>query len=470
MSFEIQLDTNTGQASGKELIRAEGLGKCYHIYDKPRDRLLQMLFRGGRQYFKEFWALSDASFSIREGESFGILGKNGSGKSTLLQIIAGVLSPTCGELTTHGRIAALLELGSGFNPEFTGRENAYLNGAILGLSREEMDDLMPEIERFAGVGEFFDRPVKLYSSGMMVRVAFAVQVQVKPDILIVDEALAVGDALFQKRCFQKINQLLSNGTSLLLVSHDIEAIRFFTQKSILLDRGKVLEYCNSPSVILAYRALLAEEQRAYSAIPFRSEEKNICLNDDKTNFTSGDVILRSVALFNQDGDKESIFYTKKPIIVDVCFETTVDLKNLFVSLTVVNSYGIKISTWGTWHQDKAQYAIDKNSNLFINKTFKKGIKYTLRYQCECSFAPGFYELQVAMSIVDSVDSNDSQTLAWYGEAAFFKVEFLQDHRFSGLFDMKMSVALLENLNQSNFACTADNKKVSFPDITYEVKP
>jgi len=445
MSSEIQPSTNTGQPNGKELIRAEGLGKCYHIYDKPRDRLFQMLFRGQRQYFKEFWALRDTSFCIREGESIGILGRNGSGKSTLLQIIAGVLSPTCGELATHGRIAALLELGSGFNPEFTGRENAYLNGAILGLSRKEMDDLMPEIEQFAGVGEFFDRPVKLYSSGMMVRVAFAVQAQIKPDILIVDEALAVGDAFFQKRCFQKINQLLDNGTSLLLVSHDIEAIRFFTQKALLLDKGKTLIYDDSASVILAYKALQAEEQSAYSAVQItnnQSEKKGIYLKNDKTRFSSGDVILHSVTLLNQDREKESIFYVRNQIIIDVCIETTVDLKNLFVSLTIINNHGIKIHSWGTWNQDRARHA-EKSYDKIMQKTFEKGRKYILRYQCECNLGPGFYEVQVGVTLADSIDSGGMQDLAWHREAAFFEVKFLKDYTFGGLCDMKMSVSVLE---------------------------
>lgn len=444
MSFEINPDTNTH--NGKELIRAEGLGKCYHIYDKPKDRLLQMLFRGRRQYFKEFWALRDVSFNIRKGESFGILGRNGSGKSTLLQMIAGVLSPTCGELATHGRIAALLELGSGFNPEFTGRENAYLNGAILGLSREEMTDLMPEIERFAGVGDFFDYPVKLYSSGMMVRVAFAVQVQVKPDILIVDEALAVGDALFQKRCFQKINQLLNNGTSLLLVSHDIEAIRFFTQKALLLDQGKTQAYDDSASVILAYKALQAEEQSAYSAVQltkFQSEKKEDYLKGDETHFTSGDVILHNVTLLNKNGEEESVFYIKNQINIDVCIETTVDLKNLFVSLTVINNHGVKIYSWGTWNQDKVRH-IEGNCDLIMQKTFKKGKKYILRYQCECNLAPGLYEIQTGITLADSIDSGGTQDLAWYREAAFFEVKPLKNYTFGGLFDMKMSVAVLEN--------------------------
>ena len=202
------------------VIRIEQAGKCYHMYDKPQDRLKQALLRWNRTYFREFWAVRGVSLEMQRGEAVGIVGRNGSGKSTLLQMIAGTLAPTEGRVQVAGRIAALLELGSGFNPEFTGRENVYLNGTILGLSTREIDERFDAIAGFADIGTFIDQPVKTYSSGMMVRLAFAVQVQVSPDILIVDEALAVGDALFQKRCFQRLEELRSQGVTLLFVSHD----------------------------------------------------------------------------------------------------------------------------------------------------------------------------------------------------------------------------------------------------------
>ena len=170
-------------------IKVDNLSKCYQIYEKPRDRLLQMLMRGHRQYYREFWALKDVSFEIKKGETVGIIGRNGSGKSTLLQMICGTLNPTSGVIQTHGRIAALLELGSGFNPEFTGRENVYMNASVLGLSHEEIDARFNEIASFADIGDFIEQPVKTYSSGMMVRLAFAVIAHVDADILVIDEAL-----------------------------------------------------------------------------------------------------------------------------------------------------------------------------------------------------------------------------------------------------------------------------------------
>src|SRR5271170_3287992 len=226
-------------SDGDIAIRVSSLSKCYHIYDKPADRLKQTLLRGRRQYYREFWALKDVSFEVRRGEAVGIIGRNGSGKSTLLQLITGTIRPTTGEIEANGRIAALLELGSGFNPDFTGRENVYLNGALLGLTTEEINNRFDAITAFADIGQYIDQPVKTYSSGMLVRLAFAVQVQIEPDILIVDEALAVGDALFQKRCFQQIEKLVSNGTSLLFVSHDQEAMRTLTHQALLLTHGAV---------------------------------------------------------------------------------------------------------------------------------------------------------------------------------------------------------------------------------------
>lgn len=240
-------------------VKVEGLGKSYHIYEKPHDRLLQMLFRGRRQFFREFWALRSASFEVGKGESVGIVGRNGSGKSTLLQLICGTLNPSVGSVRTEGRIAALLELGSGFNPEFTGRENAYLNGSLLGLSRDEMDELMPRIVEFSGIGSFVDQPVKHYSSGMVVRLAFSVQAHVTPEILIVDEALAVGDAVFQHKCARRIHELRERGTTLLFVSHDPTAVATFCDKGVLLHQGEQLATGTAKEIVELYLARNKQE-------------------------------------------------------------------------------------------------------------------------------------------------------------------------------------------------------------------
>ncbi|WP_373499489.1 ABC transporter ATP-binding protein [Desulfococcus sp.] len=220
-------------------IRTEALGKCYHLYSEPMDRLKQSIFRSRRQYFREFWALRDVSFDIGRGETFGIIGANGSGKSTLLQMICGTLQPTEGELSVNGRISALLELGAGFNTEFTGRENVYLNAAILGLSREETDEKYPKILEFADIGDFINRPVKTYSTGMLVRLAFSVQVAVDPDILIIDEALSVGDIFFQQKCMRRMKALREQGVTILFVSHDLTLVRDFCGRVLYLKHGRM---------------------------------------------------------------------------------------------------------------------------------------------------------------------------------------------------------------------------------------
>lgn len=247
--------------SSDAAIKVEGIGKCYQIYSKPRDRLLQMLMRGRKQYFREFWALSDVSFEVPRGETVGIVGRNGSGKSTLLQIICGTLRPTNGHVETVGRIGALLELGSGFNPEFSGRENVYMNATLLGLNREEIGQKFDSIVDFADIGDFIDQPVKTYSSGMAVRLAFAVQAQVNPDILIVDEALAVGDAKFQARCFERLKQLKNNGTSILLVTHSTEQIVTHCSQAILLVNGRVAERGDPREVTNRYIDILFGKER-----------------------------------------------------------------------------------------------------------------------------------------------------------------------------------------------------------------
>ena len=241
-------------------IRARNIGKMYHIYSRPQDRLKQMLFwRFGRNYGREFWALRDLSFDVAKGETVGIIGRNGSGKSTLLQIVTGTLAPTMGEVQVNGRIAALLELGSGFNPEFTGRENVYLNGAILGLSREEMAARFSEIAAFADIGDFIDQPVKTYSSGMVVRLAFAVQAHVQAEILIVDEALSVGDVFFQQKCFTHIRRLQRERVTIMYVSHDLVSIQNICGRAILMEEGAAVFEGNPHEAVNRYYRVLGEQ-------------------------------------------------------------------------------------------------------------------------------------------------------------------------------------------------------------------
>ncbi|MFW7343330.1 ABC transporter ATP-binding protein [Pollutimonas sp. H1-120] len=251
-------------------IKVEGLGKSYHTYNRPQDRLKQSicprlqraLRRPPRQYFREFWALRNISFEVGRGETVGIIGRNGSGKSTLLHLICGTLNPSSGTIQTKGRIAALLELGSGFNPEFTGRENIYMNAMLLGLTPAQTDACYDDIVNFADIGDFIDQPVKTYSSGMTIRLAFAVQAQIQPDILIVDEALSVGDAKFQAKCFERLRQLKSNGTSILLVTHSSEQIVAHCSRALLLDHGEQVLIGEPRKVVNRYLDLLFGKDKA----------------------------------------------------------------------------------------------------------------------------------------------------------------------------------------------------------------
>ena len=286
-------------------IRVQNLSKCYHIYDAPHDRLKQFILprlqglagRTARQYFREFWALKDVSFEVKKGETVGIIGRNGSGKSTLLQLICGTLHPTAGSVQTFGRIAALLELGSGFNPEFTGRENVFMNAAVLGLSTEEIVSRFEEIVDFAGIGDFIEQQVKTYSSGMVVRLAFAVSVCVNPDILIVDEALAVGDAAFQFKCLDRLRTLTASGTTLLMVSHDMGMLKNFCNYGIYLANGQEHGRGAPDELAELYFMNMRDEQRRLSnkgggvtSKPFLGAGKGIAFGTEEGHIVSASFV------------------------------------------------------------------------------------------------------------------------------------------------------------------------------------
>jgi lipopolysaccharide transport system ATP-binding protein len=256
-------------------IRVEGLGKRYELYAKPHHRLLQTLLRGRRAFYREFWALRGVTLEIARGETVGIVGRNGSGKSTLLQLIAGTLTPSEGAVTVTGRIAALLELGSGFNPEFTGRENVFVNGSILGLTRHQIDERFDAIAAFADIGEFIEQPIKTYSSGMVVRLAFAVAVHVEPDVLVVDEALSVGDTSFQTKCLARVRALQERGVAILLATHSSAMILEYCDRAAYLDRGRLVVAGPTRKIVEYYaNARVAEASGAALVIPARTEDSS----------------------------------------------------------------------------------------------------------------------------------------------------------------------------------------------------
>jgi ABC-type polysaccharide/polyol phosphate transport system ATPase subunit len=245
------------------VVLVQNVSKLYRLYNRPSDRIREALPFRSRKLHSDFWALRDISFQLEKGQTLGLVGPNGCGKSTLLQIVSGILQPTKGRVVTRGRIAALLELGAGFNPEFTGRENVFLNGEIMGLSRAEIARALPSIEAFAEIGEFIERPVKEYSSGMYVRLAFATAIHVDPEILIVDEALAVGDAVFANRCVRKFEELRARKITVLFVSHDLGLVKQLSDRAILLLNGRIEAEGEPKHVINRYIGLVLEKQQSH---------------------------------------------------------------------------------------------------------------------------------------------------------------------------------------------------------------
>ena len=302
--------------SSEIAIKVENLSKCYQIYDQPRDRLKQFVLPRlqrlvglpPEQYYREFWALKDVSFEVKKGETVGIIGRNGSGKSTLLQMICGTLSATTGNITTHGRIAALLELGSGFNPEFTGRENVYMNASVLGLTNDEIDARFDEIAAFADIGDFIEQPVKTYSSGMMVRLAFAVIVHVDAEILVIDEALAVGDAFFTQKCMRFLRDFMKTRT-VLFVSHDTGSVKNLCSHVLWLEKGQVLQAGTPKDVCELYLEAFYEAQQGKSSTTklraFKKPNDSPPLKDQRLDFINASNLRNDLQIFKFDPDAAS---------------------------------------------------------------------------------------------------------------------------------------------------------------------
>lgn len=303
------------------VIKASGLGKCYHVYKHPKDRLKQFLFGKHRKYYREFWANHEIDLEIYRGETLGIVGRNGAGKTTFLQMVAGTLQPTNGSLVVDGRVTALLELGSGFDKNFTGRENVYLNGAVLGVSRREIERRFDDIVAFADIGEFLDQPVKTYSKGMFVRLAFAVLANIDPDIFVIDEALAVGDAYFRQRCMRRFQELQERGTTILYVSHDGGGMKTICDRVAWIDGGRLRQLGDPESVVEAYLAnLFGQEFRenapgvdeADGPEPLESAEKSSALDGaleehiPNIDRRRGDQRLRILGVGLYDDSGESI--------------------------------------------------------------------------------------------------------------------------------------------------------------------
>ncbi|WP_396435171.1 ABC transporter ATP-binding protein [Limnohabitans sp.] len=444
-------------SSSSIVLTLDDVGKCYQTYANPRDRLKQLILPKAyrmlglhpKRYAHDFWALRHISLELEKGESVGIIGKNGSGKSTLLQIVTGVLSPTEGRVETRGRIAALLELGSGFNHEFTGRENVFLSGALLGYSQAEIEARFDDIAGFADIGEFIDQPVKTYSSGMFVRLAFAVQVQLEPDILIVDEALAVGDALFQKRCFQRLERFLSNGGTLLFVSHDQEVVRTLTSRSVLLDGGHCRSLGPSSEIVLEYRRRLHEEEVRYtrthkppSYAPAESADASALapeVMDDKSSFGDFDAYIKRVDLFVNGNPLLGTVHPDDEIRLSITYHFVKPLTRLSFGIRLRNREGVKIYSGGTFAADLNAAQGNIGYEGVWHKRFEAGEEFVVDMTFRCLLGEGFYEVQAYVCEEEMFMPGYQRMLHWKDEAAFFNVAIDRLKRwYGGVCDIQLN--------------------------------
>ncbi len=413
-------------------IRVSNLTKNYLIYETPRDRLKQFVLprlqrmtgHAPKQYYREFSALNNVAFEVRKGETVGIIGRNGSGKSTLLQIICGTLTPTGGTVETRGRIAALLELGSGFNPDFTGRENVYMNAAVLGLSNDDVTERFDTIADFAEIGDFIDQPVKTYSSGMFVRLAFAVQANIDASIVIIDEALAVGDIFFRQKCYARLEELRASGAAVLLVSHSMPEIEQYCERAILLDQG-VQRFTGSASEAAKHYyllhqqvetrippekpALLNQGQGATITDDFERPAKNAFLDiSDKAQISNGQARCTKVALCNVNGDPCNLFRQGDIAVFYYEFELNEHIGVPVCGVVISNDRGTIVHGKNSWQFDDE-----------VAASADAGSRVACRQEVKLDLAPGEYVLEVGLAAV-------SETV-WKNRAAISHEQMSGNH-------------------------------------------
>ena len=343
-------------------VEFERVSKSYSIYESPGDRLKELLTLQRISFHRDFWALQDLNFEIRRGETFCIVGENGSGKSTLLQMVAGIMHPSAGRVTVNGRVSALLELGSGFNLEFSGRDNVYLNGAILGLSKKQIDQRYSAIEEFAEIGEFINQPVKTYSSGMVVRLAFAVAINVDPEILLVDEALAVGDLYFRHRCMRKVHELRARGVTILFVSHSVGDLKAIGDRTMWLERGRIVDIGETESVVTKYLAAMVEKDTAYLALKHRnipavarpaSRPDEVVDQIPNIDHRFGDrrAEILGIALLDANGSPVNLLQPSSKVVLRISVFAKDHIENPNVGFMMRNHLGIDFSGTNTTREE-----------------------------------------------------------------------------------------------------------------------
>lgn len=429
------------------VVQVRQVGKCFRLFRSSKDRVLNLLLAPfGRSYAAPFWALNDVSFEVSSGETLGLIGKNGSGKSTLLQIIVGTLQPTTGSVSTRGRITALLELGAGFNPEFTGRENVYLNGAILGFNRKEMDRMLPDILEFADIGEYIDQPVKHYSSGMYLRLAFSVAACVDPDILVVDEALAVGDAGFVIKCMKRISDLKKQGKTIILVTHDIQTVRSVCDRVIWLDAGRVRMAgkpldVTSEYVQYLFRGDPEKEKQATDHTMLVTPEilQPATENEGVKRWGKGGLIIQKCWMGTADGWERSQYEYGDDLRIRVTVQALEDIpsSDVGVGMGFRNNKGLDVITSTTYDEGRRFDPI------------RKGQIIELTFAVKNILSPGAYAL------VLSVEDRSEAVPTYY--------DFIEDARIFNVVSRKPIYSLvLPHVEQTVSLNSNSNSERSIP--------
>jgi len=457
-------------------LQAIELSKIHCMYNSPADRLKQMFWRERKQLFTPFVALSDVSFELRRGEVLGIVGRNGAGKSTLLQLICGTLTPTSGSITRNGRLSALLELGAGFDPEFTGKENIYLNAAVLGLTRTEVDSRLDDILNFASIGDHINQPVKTYSSGMYVRLAFAISIAIEPDILVVDEALSVGDELFQRKCYARIRDLRERGTTILFVSHSAQTIMQLCDRALLLEKGQLLLDA-SPKVVMSYYHKLiyapedkvdtvkneillvqageqkADTSQATTTHPSSDKEnaKNSSNNSNGVSAETSDsnnklqsafdpnlvpestiiheengAVIHNPYFTDEEGTRVNMMVRRNWYNYHFDIETKVECSNIRANIRIRTATGVVIAGTNTVALDKNWQTIAKNKKIHV----------TFRFQC--LLVPGSYFTEIGCS---STAGEQRTPLTRISDASVFKVLPEEGLHMGGIADLMFSAEM-----------------------------
>ncbi len=391
-------------------ITVNNVGKAYKQYPTRWSRLAEWFLPGKRKRHKLKWVLENISFEVHPGEALGIIGINGAGKSTLLKMITGTTQPTTGKISLEGRVAAMLELGMGFHPDFTGRQNVIMSGQLLGFSLEEIYQLMPGIEEFAEIGAYIDQPVRVYSSGMQMRLAFSVATAVRPDILIVDEALSVGDAYFQHKSFNRIREFSRAGTTLLIVSHDKQSIQSICDKAILLNRGKLEMEGDPESVMDYYNALLADKQNQ------KIEQVELADGSIQTVSGSGEATVKDIRILNHKGDSIEFIDVGEAVTLKITVLVNENLPRLVLGYGIKDRLGQVI--YGTNTDLKKQAIIEA----------RKGSEYVFNIRFNANLGPGSYSIQTALV---STDTHLVNNYEWRDLAMVFNIININKPHFAG---------------------------------------